>query len=128
MILRNNLYSIQSEQITENGATYVVCLIADSIIYKAHFPGHPITPGVCILQIARELLEKTLNIQLEMTKVSNVKFLSVISPDTTDKVTYNLHKIIKLPNSSQIKMQADVRSGDTLFAKISMSCTEKKYE
>ena len=56
MKLLNSLYSIVSESVTESGRDYNIVLDAEHFIYKAHFPGEPITPGVCIMQIAVELL------------------------------------------------------------------------
>ena len=56
MLFRNNLYFIDAAQRTEDGAVYTLRLNPDHVIYKAHFPGEPITPGVCILQIGQELL------------------------------------------------------------------------
>ena len=29
-------------------------------IFKGHFPGQPVVPGVCMLQMGREILEKAL--------------------------------------------------------------------
>ena len=33
-------------------------LLPDNVIYKAHFPEKPITPGVCIVQMAVELFAR----------------------------------------------------------------------
>ena len=49
-------------------------------VFQAHFPGQPITPGVCILQMVTELLEDCTGRQLAVTRVKNAKFLTVLTP------------------------------------------------
>ena len=58
MKLLNDLYSIISRTDGEGRCDFTIELNPQHFIYKAHFPGEPITPGVCIMQIAKELLEE----------------------------------------------------------------------
>ena len=79
MELKNNLYTIVSKEGVGLMVSYTIKLIPSCVIYQAHFPGEPITPGVCIVQMAKELIEELLTEQtavahhLEITKVKNVK-------------------------------------------------------
>lgn len=140
MILRNNLYTIQEKETDDNGARYRLSLNADNFIYQAHFPNQPITPGVCIIQIAKELLEdylsdngKTADIEewnsptkeIEVSSIKNVKFLSVISPKETPEVVYELKKITTDSETGDIKMQVIVSSKTSCLTKISLSCKKK---
>ena len=65
----NNLYHIVSKDVVDASIRYNIHLDASHFIYQAHFPDEPITPGVCIIQIAKELLEEHLGIGLEIQKV-----------------------------------------------------------
>ena len=40
----------------DKGQEVKIRLNPDHEIYRAHFPGNPITPGVCIVQIISEVL------------------------------------------------------------------------
>ena len=71
----NELFSLGASHCANGVKAYDVHLNADSAIFRAHFPEFPITPGVCILQIALELLETITGRQLEISEVKNVKFL-----------------------------------------------------
>ena len=66
---------------------------AGHFIYAAHFPGEPITPGVCILQIAHELLQLALKKPLKIICVKNVKFMKLVSPDQIREIHYSISKI-----------------------------------
>lgn len=50
-------------------------------IFKGHFPEKPILPGVCTLQIIKEICEKSTHQTLILAKGDNLKFTSLIVPD-----------------------------------------------
>jgi len=122
MRLQNELYEIIDLQREGERMWAEIRLNASHFIYRAHFPNEPITPGVCIIQIARELLENYLERNLQITEVKNVKFLSVISPIETPRVTYSFEKISDVEGESAIKSQVIVFQDDNQYAKISMTC------
>ena len=123
MKLQNSLYTILNTEMKDAAVCYNILLDKSHFIYKAHFPGEPITPGVCLIQIAKELTgtyrQQTYNIQT----IKNVKFLAVVSPTLTPNVTYMLEKIAVDEETGDCKVQAvvtDTVTGTTL-AKISMT-------
>ena len=125
MKLRNDLYTILEKQETDNKVSYILQLNADHLIYAAHFPGQPITPGVCVVHIAVELLTDYLQHPLEIRKVKNVKFLSVLSPVEHPTVTYELSKIAEMPDG-QLKAQVFVMVQEKEIAKLSLIVDNKE--
>lgn len=116
MTLKNNLYSIISLNRDNNSAS--VELLPDSLIYKAHFPERPITPGVCIIQIVTEILGEFKGINLSLIEVKNVKFLEVLSPSETKTVSINFDKILEEDNS--IKVRGTVADEAKIYTKFSL--------
>ena len=125
MKLNNNLYNIISRNLSDSPISYVIQLDANHFIYKAHFPGEPITPGVCVLQIAKELLEDYLGKELNIQSVKNVKFLGVISPVEISHVKYVFEKVINDTNKNVINVQSLVLSDNNVLTKLSFTCIEK---
>ena len=122
MKLRDNLYSISDVQQAPESVTHSILLNKDCIIYQAHFPGMPITPGVCIVQIAEELLSDYLQKPLQLTSIRNAKFLSILKP--TDHVVLVHLKAIKQAKGT-VSAQAVIDDGeDTVYAKISFTCND----
>ena len=80
MKLKNSLYKIVDKSEQGKGFCYDIVLDSNHTIYQAHFPGEPITPGVCLIQIAQELIDDHLQQKYTLRGIKNVKFLSVISP------------------------------------------------
>lgn len=120
MLLKNSLYIIEGQQSAEGSVSYDIRLQPDHTIYKAHFPGEPITPGVCVIQIAKELLEDRLQRQLAIKVVKNVKFLAVISPIEHPQVRYTFRQIQDTPEA--VTAQVDVTDGDSSMTSISFTC------
>ena len=125
MKLLNNLYSIRSKDVTESFVRYDIQLDASHFIYQAHFPGDPITPGVCIIQIAKELLEDYLGRNLGIQIVKNVKFLNVISPLKTPDISYAFEKIVTDDSEKTYKVQTLIFSDELSMAKLSFTCREQ---
>lgn len=119
MAFRNNLYYIDSVSRTDEGVIYTLHLNADHIIYKAHFPGEPITPGVCILQMGLELLSDAVGVVLELVGVKNVKFLSILHPEDAS-VSVIVHRISI--DNNMVKGQVDFSFKEVAIAKMSLIC------
>ena len=126
MKLKNNLYKIISKEEVNSIFNYTVELNPSCVIYQAHFPGEPITPGVCIVQIGKEVIEDLLIEQssvsrrLEIIKAKNIKFLSVLSPNETPILTYQVRKLGYSDDNMTIETQIVVNSDDKSMAKISL--------
>ena len=118
-MLLNDLYNICCYEEIDGGFNYSIKLNPNHFIFKAHFPNNPITPGVCILQIVEELLEKHFKCSITLDMVKNIKFLSVISPNVDNSIQYKFSTITHEGNTLNAKV--DVLNGSRLFAKISAS-------
>lgn len=120
MILKNQLYTINDSRTEDTAIVYDLTLQSDHFIFQAHFPGEPITPGVCIIQIAKELLEDHLHRSLAVKTVKNVKFLSVVSPLQHPQVRYAFTQIQEFPDG--VKVIVDVTASDIHMTHLSFTC------
>ncbi|MDP4132316.1 MAG: 3-hydroxyacyl-ACP dehydratase, partial [Bacteroidota bacterium] len=80
-MLRNDLYIM--EPFVENNAVLQVPVKINihHPIFKGHFPGQPVFPGVCMLEMIQEIMEAHLERKLRISKGPLIKFLSMIIPD-----------------------------------------------
>jgi 3-hydroxyacyl-[acyl-carrier-protein] dehydratase len=79
--MSNELYRISSCQQDDGSIVCTVRYNNASEIFGGHFPGRPIVPGVCTLQMIADLLQETLQKKLRLVSAPNVKFLQLITPD-----------------------------------------------
>lgn len=66
---------------SDAACAFLIALRPDSPVYAGHFPGFPVTPGVALLTIVRELLETRLHKSLTLASADDVKFLRPLTPD-----------------------------------------------
>lgn len=123
MILKDNFYTIIASDVA--GRSYQLKLMPDSVIYQAHFPGQPTTPGVCIVQIATELLSELLQANLELSAVVNAKFLAVINPTQNEEVQYSFPKLSVDESQGVVKVSVVVSRHEQVFTKLSLVCKKK---
>ena len=125
MKLINSLYKIVAKDVVESSLRYDILLDANHFIYQAHFPGEPITPGVCLIQIAKELLEEHLNLKFYIQMIKNVKFLNVISPVEKSQITYVFEKITTDDTTKTCQAQVQVLSDGMPMVKLSFICSQQ---
>lgn len=124
MILKNQLYQIEHSQESDGKKQFTISLLKECPIYRTHFPGQPITPGVCIVQIAQELLEQIVGQTLEISEVKNVKFLHVLSP-IDNPVVDIVFTTIETTGES-VSAKAEVKEATTVFTTVSFVCQPVK--
>lgn len=83
MKLIGDFYWVERPLPVADGMVYGfdVRLNPDHFIFKAHFPGHPITPGVCLMQMVAELASVAEGCNLYARNIKNAKYTGVVSPD-----------------------------------------------
>ena len=113
-----DFYQIKAKQHTATGVNFTVRLNPDHFIYAAHFPGNPITPGVCITQIVKELAEDLVQAPLFLKVVKNIKFTQVINPLKHPEVNFILSNPQK--DETGYRVTASVESNGDVFAKMSL--------
>lgn len=85
-------------------------------IFKGHFPDHPVTPGVCMMQIIKELVESVLQRKLLMIKSSNVKFMALINPEINADLKLEID--ISGSDESDYKVKNVTYFGETVALKL----------
>jgi len=118
MKLKDDFFRVKEFCQTGTKIDYTIELNAEHFIFAAHFPGNPITPGVCIIQIVKELIEEKLERELFLKKVNNVKFLNVINPLENKEVMFSIS--ISSEGDEAHKVSAVVANENHQFAKLSM--------
>lgn len=83
MKLTDTFFHILDSSSGDDSYTCRVQLNAGHPIYSVHFPDNPVTPGVCLIQIATELLEQKYGKKLSLFKAKNIKFKKIVGPDKT---------------------------------------------
>lgn len=140
-MFEGNLYIIENKEVDAEGtAKFTLSLLPGSPIYRGHFPDFPITPGVCLLSIIRELTESLRGEKLSLETVKEAKYVQVVTPETGQIEVYiveegknenieegkrenkegNKNENKDENKKETVEVKAEVKSGENLYAKFKL--------
>lgn len=114
-MLIKDFYKVIDVQYAETGFVANIELNANHAVFDGHFPGNPVMPGVCMIQIIKELVEEKLNQKLFLQQVSNVKFMTLINPLVNNKLAVNFTIV---EESNLIKVRSSINFLDAVALKM----------
>ncbi|EHQ30848.1 hotdog family protein [Mucilaginibacter paludis] len=114
-MLKNSLYKIGSFDHQDGIIQASLEINEHHEILKGHFPGQPVLPGACMLQIVKEILENELNQNLRLKIATNLKFLQLIDPQKDNILQLTLN--YKLTEDNEISITAGLSSAQTVCFK-----------
>ena len=115
----DEIFILQSIEDTENGFTTLLRCIPNHLIYQAHFPGNPITPGACLLQTAGEVLQQKLGRPLFLKASKNIKYLNVLVPVEGKEVRFTYSNLVETEN--ECKAQVVIADEASVYTKMSLT-------
>lgn len=115
-MLLKDFYTVSSREQTSGQSFSVhLKLNAEHPVFKGHFPGNPVTPGVCMMQIIKELTEEITGTELFLTNAGNVKFMALINPEINPELRLDLDFMV---SEAEIKVRNTTCFGDTTALKL----------
>ncbi|MBD1424338.1 hotdog family protein [Sphingobacterium arenae] len=85
-------------------------------IFDGHFPENPVAPGVCMMQIVKELTETVEQKILFLVRASNVKFTALINPEKNALLQFEFE--ISYDKEGQVKVKNTTTFGETMALKL----------
>lgn len=117
MVLKD-FYKVLSEEKTADSKYNITILVNEKHeIFKGHFPGNPIMPGVCMIQIIKELTEKITESTLMIQTLANVKFMALINPENNPELRLELD--ITTTEDNLVKVKNTTYFNETIALKLS---------
>lgn len=117
MVLKDFYKILSEEKISDSKHNFTILVNEKHEVFKGHFPGNPIMPGVCMIQIIKELTEKITQQTLMIETLSNVKFMALINPENTPEL--RLEVDIATTEDNLIKVKNTTYFNDTVALKLS---------
>jgi 3-hydroxyacyl-[acyl-carrier-protein] dehydratase len=117
MLLQDFYKIISLEKTAESKYLAMILINEQHEVFKGHFPGNPIMPGVCMMQIIKELTEQITESSLFMQSLSNVKFMALINPFNTPKLRLELD--VTTTDENLVKVKNITYFDETVALKLS---------
>ena len=111
----DDFYDVIETSRCEARISCVIRFNENHAIFKGHFPSMPVVPGVCLIRVVHELMEKGEAAKLKLSSADNIKFLSVIDPREVSRISVNIDY---LPREDGYQVQATMLSPTVTYFKL----------
>lgn len=112
-MLKNNFFKIN--QIKNDTTEIVASISIDSNheILKGHFPSEPIVPGVCMLQMLKEILEEALHLKIMLHTASFMKFMNMFAVSQFKNAFFTI--VYQIENEQLLNVSATLYHNEELI-------------
>lgn len=111
----NSLYKIERVLSSPGELRADLKIRPDHPLYAGHFPGHPVTPGVVLTEIVKELIETRVEKRLGMVQLRQVKFLAAHDPVAVPTISV----VVNWTDEPESIVQASASAGEVTYFKLS---------
>ena len=116
-MLLNSFFFIENIEYGNELVQTSLRLAKDHPIFTGHFPNLPVVPGVCMMQMVKEIMESLEGKQLLIDEAPNLKFLSVLNPNENAVVDSSI-SIEERLGDNLLKINATISNGSVIFFKM----------
>ena len=114
-MLLNDFFTIQKIDTTDTEIKALLVINAVHKIFEGHFPGQPVVPGVCMIQMVKEILETVTGRATNLVKAPEIKFLVIIDPTQNNIIGAELK--YKPEENGNMNVTAILSKGETIYFK-----------
>lgn len=113
------IYQVMERSSTKGEYIFQVQFDPQHPVYQGHFPERPITPGVLLTTMVRELFEGVVEAPLQLLEAHSIKFLRMVEPVVGK--TFNVSIKAKELEEERYHVAAKMDDGQDIAFKL--SCT-----
>jgi 3-hydroxyacyl-[acyl-carrier-protein] dehydratase len=88
-------------------------------VFRGHFPGRPLVPGVFFIQMVCEAMRQALNRAVRPIFIHRARFESPLGPDTPAQLTASCQTV-----DGRMKVEARFESSGVTIAQLTMTVAE----
>jgi 3-hydroxyacyl-[acyl-carrier-protein] dehydratase len=114
-IKEKRIYSILEKRQEDSSISYLIEFDFSHPVFKGHFPGKPVLPGVMMCDIIRYQVSDVLGKEVQLKTAKNIKFSRMIIPSENNN--YNV-KISIINNEEQYEVKAVISQNDNIYFKL----------
>lgn len=114
-MLIENYYKINDIEKEEGKTVFQISLNPDCKVYEGHFPGEPVSPGVCNIQMIKECAEYVSGKPLFLNNLQQCRLTTLVTPLAHPEVEV----IINLEEKGDAnKLKAILGKGEEIYLEL----------
>lgn len=111
----NTYFEIKNTAVCDGIHSFEVTIKPDCDVYRGHFPGHPISPGVCNIGMIRTLAEKVEGRRLQFTSIKQCRLTGMVTPDSTPELTVTIETA---KSETGCSVHAEIRDSEKSYMEL----------
>lgn len=115
-MLRDSLYRIIASTHQDGLIQATLKIDQNHEIFKGHFPGQPVLPGACVLQMVKEVLADQLKKDFRLKKANSIKFIQIVDPQINNVIILKL--TCKLLDDNTLQVNGTLSCSETVCFKL----------
>ncbi len=121
-MLVKDYYTINEVTCADGVYKYLVTINKDCCVYEGHFPGHPVSPGVCNIQMIKECAEQAAGKSLFMNNLQLCRLTTLMSPQTHSQAEV----ILSIVQEGELyKLKATIGMADEKYMELKAELIEQ---
>ena len=114
-MLQGDFFHVTSLDSADHTTRAILEIDPAHVIFKGHFPGQPVVPGVCMMQMVKEITEAVLGRETRLVKAEQLKFLALLIPAESRQLRMELK--LSTRENGETGVDAQLLNESTLFFK-----------
>ncbi len=119
-MLIKDYYDILSLAQGESGTLFEVRLNPYCAVYTGHFPGTPVSPGVCNIQMVKECAEQVAGKPLLLSGIKQCRLTTLVSPQKHPLLTVS---IVLSEKDDAYQLAATIGRDDAVYLELKAELT-----
>ena len=111
-MLIKDYYTIESVAQQEGKAIFQIALNPQCQVYEGHFPGEPVSPGVCNIQMIKECAEQVAGKCLFLSNLQQCRLTTLVTPLAHPQVEVTIQLEEK---GGAYKLKATLGKGEEIY-------------
>ena len=125
-MLIKDYYTIENVLKQDDGIVrFDISLNADCPVYEGHFPGEPVSPGVCNIQMVKECAEQVAGKSLFLNNLQQCRLTTLVAPLAHPQVEV---KILLEEKGEAYKLKATIGKNEDVYLDLKAELTEDTYK
>lgn len=105
MLLENRYYQLVSQEIEDGKGLFHIRLLPECELYRGHFPGNPVCPGICNVELIKECAMLLTGKDLQIRTVTQCRLTALASPTACPELDVN---VSALPAAHGFQVKATI--------------------
>jgi len=113
-MLLNDLYTIEKLETEESKIKAEIRIDPSHKVFQGHFPTQPVLPGVCLIEMLKDIVKEALGKNCRLSEANNIKYLKVVDPTESPQLTFDL-TVDELEDGLKVTAVSSVSDGSANF-------------